>query len=290
MLVSEPVPTLYYDTAVPLLTSIQQDASIMCTMDYTPVCGINGTTYGNACSAGKNKIAYKGECNSYVDTVLYAKLESTKTEVLKRQLSKYSDAKLTSVLATIDQKIEMIKLSRIAREMQVERITLYTFVKNTIPTVLQSHIPVQTGKRPGIENIAYTIEGQTVTLKGGVSEVSTLSGSTAKTITRYFGNTTLGDLNGDGTDDVVFILTQETGGSGVFYYAAAALMMQDGYHGTNAVFLGDRIAPQTTEIKNGQVIVNYADRKINEAMTVAPSVAVSKYLSISGTTLMEVTK
>lgn len=286
LLVSEPMPVLYSDNAV----SVQDDAPMMCTMDYVPVCGINSTTYGNACGAGKNKIAYKGECDSYIDNALYAKLESTKIEVLKRQLSRYSDAKLTSVLATIDQRITMVKLSRIAREMQVERITLYTFVKNTIPTVLASHAPVQTGKRPGIENIAYTIDGQTVTLKGGISETTTTTGSSAKTITRYFGNTTLGDLNGDGTDDVVFVLTQETGGSGLFYYAAAALMMQDGYHGTNAVFLGDRIAPQSTEIKNGQITVNYADRKTNEAMTVTPSVAASKYLKVSGTTLTEITK
>ena len=33
-----------------------------CTMDYNPVCGIDGVTYGNACMADKVKISYKGEC------------------------------------------------------------------------------------------------------------------------------------------------------------------------------------------------------------------------------------
>lgn len=137
------------------------------------------------------------------------------------------------------------------------------------------------------QDATYVIEGQNVTLKGGVAEEPIAPGSASKAVTRYFGNEAMGDLNGDGTPDVAFILTRDTGGSGTFYYAVAALKTDDGYVGTNAVYLGDRIAPQPTTIKDGVVTVNYADRAAGEPMTARPSVGVSKYLRVDAGVLVE---
>lgn len=89
----------------------------------------------------------------------------------------------------------------------------------------------------------YIIEGYPTTLLSGYSEVPVIAGSASKTITQYFGNEAVGDLNGDGTPDIAFLLTQTSGGSGTFYYVVAALKTPYGYQGTNAVLLGDRIAP-----------------------------------------------
>ena len=138
------------------------------------------------------------------------------------------------------------------------------------------------------KDATYSINGQAVTLVNGKAEVEAAPGSASKITTTYFGNEAVGDLNGDGTPDTAFLLTQSTGGSGTFYYVAVALKTSKGYQGTNAVLLGDRIAPQTTQIKDGQLIVNYADRAAGEPMTASPSVGVSKYLKVSGNQLIEV--
>jgi hypothetical protein len=125
------------------------------------------------------------------------------------------------------------------------------------------------------KNITYEIEGQITALENGI---------------RYFGNEASGDLNGDKVNDIAFLITQSPGGSGTFYYVVVALKNADGYRGTNAIFLGDRIAPQTTEIHNGEIVVNYADRKINEPMTTKPLVGVSKYFKVANNRLIEVIK
>jgi len=134
---------------------------------------------------------------------------------------------------------------------------------------------------------AYVIDGQTVSLVDGYAEVARAPGSASKTVTQYLGHDSVGDMNGDGTPDVGFILTQGGGGSGTFYYAVVSLKTPDGYQGTTARFLGDRIAPRSTEIRNEQLIVTFADRKPGEPMTAEPSVAVRLVLIMDGATLKE---
>lgn len=140
------------------------------------------------------------------------------------------------------------------------------------------------------KNIAYIIDGQKVKLNNGVAETEVTPDSASKIITRYFGNELKTDLNGDGRDDVIFLLTQSTGGSGTFFYVVAALSTAHGYVGSEGYLLGDRIAPQTTELsqKPGQknvVVVNYADRAPGEPMTAQPSIGKSVYVQLNPTTM-----
>ncbi len=140
------------------------------------------------------------------------------------------------------------------------------------------------------KNGTYVINGAGVRLANGRAETEVAPGSASKLITQFFGNEARGDFNGDGTTDIAFILTQSGGGSGTFYYSVAALKTPDGYIGTNAVLLGDRISPQTTEFRDGEIIVNYADRMPGEPMTARTSLGVSKYLRVENGNLIEASK
>jgi hypothetical protein len=138
------------------------------------------------------------------------------------------------------------------------------------------------------KNIGYIFDGRAVTLMDGYAEEEIAPDSATKLITQYFGNEVKGDLNGDGKDDVAFLVTQSAGGSGTYYYVVAALKVADSYIGTNAIYLGDRIAPQTTEIHDGKLVVNYADRAPLDSMTTQPSIGVSRYLVVDSTQLVEI--
>lgn len=145
-----------------------------------------------------------------------------------------------------------------------------------------------TGFAANYKDATYVIDGHQLTLKNGTAQVPIVEGSASVSTIKYFGNEAKGDLNSDGVSDVAFLLTQENGGSGTFYYIVVALKSDAGYTGTNALFLGDRIAPQTTEIRHGEIVVNYATRAENEPMTATPSVGVSRYFRVEDGALIEI--
>ncbi len=134
----------------------------------------------------------------------------------------------------------------------------------------ESNLPVS------YKDATYLVDGKTIKLTNGTSEIPAAPGSASKITTKYFGNEIKKDLDGDGKTDVAFILTQNSAGSGTFFYVVGALNKSTGWVTIPSVLLGDRISPQTTESGPGkQIIVNYVDRKFGEPMTTRPSVGKS---------------
>lgn len=144
---------------------------------------------------------------------------------------------------------------------------------------------------PSYKDAEYNIGWKRVQLENGLAETESAPGSVSKITTRYFGNEYKTDLNSDGREDVVFLLTQETGGSGTFYYAVAALNTERGYIGSDGYLLGDRVAPKNIGMSpnprhKNVIVVNYADRATGEPMTASPTIGKSAYLKLDASNVM----
>lgn len=120
------------------------------------------------------------------------------------------------------------------------------------------------------KNIEYLIEGERTSIGNGIE---------------YFGNELRTDLDGDGREDIAFVVTQSTGGSGTFFYVVAARSTENGHVGSDGYLLGDRVAPQAIATSPNPrhvsvIVASYADRAPGESMTAAPSVGKSAYLKL----------
>ncbi len=163
-----------------------------------------------------------------------------------------------------------------------------TYTKKNDANILIENLPIKKINSP--KNATYIIENKEITLKDGESILPITPESATNITTKYFGNEIQYDLNNDGRPDSVFIITQNNGGSGTFYYVVAGINTENGYIGSHAILLGDRIAPQTTEISQDKsmkdvIVVNYADRKENEPFTTQPWVGKSMLLKFDTNTM-----
>lgn len=124
----------------------------------------------------------------------------------------------------------------------------------------------------------YFIDGEPAILDGGVAELPSAPGAATPTMVTVFSVPAYGDLDGDGVDDAAVLLLKDSGSSGTFFYIAAALRRGDGYEGTNAARLGDRIVPDTTNIWDGVLVHDYYTRNSDEPLTATAEIGMSIYL------------
>lgn len=129
-----------------------------------------------------------------------------------------------------------------------------------------------------VKNLSVSVEGATFGLIDGKAEIEIAPGSATKNKLSIFGEPVFGDLDDDGDDDAAMLLANDPGGSGTFYYAVLAIKYDTAYQSTNALLLGDRIAPQTKEIRDGRALFNFAERRADEPVTTRPSIGRSVWI------------
>ena len=128
------------------------------------------------------------------------------------------------------------------------------------------------GLVPDPLNATYTIEGVPVRLKEGRAETPAAPNSALRVRTSVFGEPAQGSLDAGGAIGSALILVHSPGGSGTFYYVGVAGRLSDGYVGSNAVLLGDRLVVKSVSLRNGLVIVEYLERAPEAPMAAAPTI------------------
>ena len=120
-------------------------------------------------------------------------------------------------------------------------------------------------------NATYTIGNRPVSLIDGRSEEPAAPHSSGKIITQVHNKPLFADIDKDGIDDAVLILTQSTGGSGTFYYVAAAIATPTGYEGTAGHLLGDRIKPKRIEVLGYKARIHFLTRSSEQSFADEPT-------------------
>ena len=143
------------------------------------------------------------------------------------------------------------------------------------------------GFRPNPSNATFIFDEELVTLEGGRREKELAPGSAIKEEIALTDFTAYGDINNDKKIDAAVILIQSGGGSGVFIYLAGYISGPVTYKGTNVIFIGDRITPQSISIEGQTITVNYLDRKSDEPFAAEPTVPTTKSFEYRGGILIE---
>lgn len=150
----------------------------------------------------------------------------------------------------------------------------------------------EVGQEPSGENSAgttfqidpsggtFTFDGERVTLSNGRKEGKDEAGFYSET--RILENGAFGDVNADGKEDAVLFIARSGGGSGTFIYVAGFISSPTGHRGTEGIFIGDRISPQSISINQGIITARFLDRGADEPYSTEPTIPATRQFVVSG--------
>jgi len=132
------------------------------------------------------------------------------------------------------------------------------------------------GQHPDPSNATFNFEDGPITLSAGKSEKAVVPGSTMIEETIILDKFAYGDINSDDKEDVALFLARYGAGSGTFIYLAGFVSGPVTYRGSNVIFIGDRISPQSVSINGNTIIVEYLGRAFDEPFTAEPTILTTK--------------
>lgn len=158
----------------------------------------------------------------------------------------------------------------------------------TIPSNTPFFLRCRAAISPAIDpaNARYRIGSTVITLVDGRSDIEAAPGSASRITTQLTDRRSYGDLDG-GVTDAAVALTYSGGGSGTFTYLGVQSGAQPASVGPT-VLLGDRVTVTGLSVANGRIMVTYLDRRPAEALTILPTLPVTKLFAVSGGTLVEI--
>lgn len=123
------------------------------------------------------------------------------------------------------------------------------------------------------KNVTYNLDGKVIKLKDGLFVSNDDVTLAWKETVKYIDVTALGDIDNDGVPDVTFVLLRETSAGEKFNYIATLLNKNGGSISLSPLMVGDRIVLQKLYYENGNIILNYLERKPGQGFEVEPTIA-----------------
>jgi len=117
-----------------------------------------------------------------------------------------------------------------------------------------------------LEHLTVEIDGEVVRLEGGRATVS--YGGASASIFTLQNRVAQGDLDGDGDEDVVAHIIEQSPGTGVFHLVVPVLDDGGTAMALPPVFVGDRIVMDAIAVRDGLIEVSMFDRAEDEPFTV----------------------